>query len=157
MLIRYADDFVCAFQYQEDAIKFFKDLPNRLGKFGLLLAPEKSGMMRFSRFHPSRSRKIVFLGFETYWTIDLQGKPRVMQRTARKKLLGALRRIKEWIKLNRHLKGKEFITALNRRLHGHYNYYSVVGNLRSLWHFYHALVPVITVLCGRLVVALAAP
>jgi RNA-directed DNA polymerase len=136
LLIRYADDFVCAFQYKEDAIKFFKDLPNRLGKFGLSLAPEKSGMMRFSRFHPSRSRKIVFLGFETYWTIDLQGKPRVMQRTARKKLLGALRRIKEWIKLNRHLKGKEFITALNRRLHGHYNYYSVVGNLRSLWRFY---------------------
>jgi hypothetical protein len=55
---------------------------------------------------------------------------------ARKKLLGALRRIKEWIKLNCHLKGKEFITALNRWLYGHYNYYSVVGNLRSLWRFY---------------------
>ncbi len=136
LLIRYADDFVCTFQYLDDAIKFFKVLPKRLGKFGLSLAPEKSGTMRFSRFHPSRSRKIVFLGFETFWTIDKQGKPRVMQRTARKKLQGSLRRIKEWVKLNRHLKGKTFIVALNRRLHGHYNYYSVVGNLRSLWRFY---------------------
>ncbi len=59
-----------------------------------------------------------------------------MQRTARKKLQGALRRIKDWIKQNRHLKGIKFITALNRRLRGHYNYYSVVGNLRSLWRFY---------------------
>jgi hypothetical protein len=136
MLIRYADDFVCAFQYREDAMKFFNVLPKRLGKFCLSVAPEKTGIMRFSRFHPSRKRKIVFLGFETYWTIDGKGKARVMQRTARKKLHAALKRIKDWIKKNRHLKGIEFIKALNRRLRGHYNYYSVVGNLRSLWRFY---------------------
>src|SRR5210317_1153691 len=92
--------------------------------------------MRFSRFHPSRRRRIVFLGFETYWTEDQKGAVRVMQRTGRKRLQGGLRRIKEWIKQNRHLKGIKFITALNRRLRGHYNYYSVVGNLRSLWRFY---------------------
>ena len=136
MIIRYADDFVCAFQYRRDAVKFFKVLPKRLGKFCLSVAPEKTGMIRFSRFHPSRRRGIIFLGFETLWTKDKQGKPRVMQRTARKKLHGACRRIKDWIKENRHLKGIKFIKALNRRLHGHYNYYSVVGNLRSLWRFY---------------------
>lgn len=136
LLIRYADDYVCAFQYSEDAAKFYKVLPKRLGKFGLTLAPEKTRLMRFSRFHPSRSRKIIFLGFETFWALDNQGKPRVMQRTARKKLHSALGRIKEWVKWNRHLQGKKFITALNRRLRGHYNYFSVVGNLRSLWRFY---------------------
>ncbi|MCP4115371.1 MAG: group II intron reverse transcriptase/maturase [Desulfobacteraceae bacterium] len=136
MIMRYADDFACAFQYRKDAIKFFKVLPKRLAKFDLSVAPEKTGMMRFSRFHPSRRRRIIFLGFETYWTKDQKGMPRVMQRTARKKLQGACRRIKDWIKENRHLKGIKFITALNRRLHGHYNYYSVVGNLRSLWVFY---------------------
>lgn len=136
MIIRYADDFVCAFQYHSDAVKFFRVLPKRLGKFCLSVAPEKTGMIRFSRFHPSRRRRIIFLGFETYWTKDKKGKPRVMQRTARKKLHGACRRIKDWIKENRHLKGIEFIRALNRRLRGHCNYYSVVGNLRSLWRFY---------------------
>ncbi len=136
MIIRYADDFVCAFRYRKDAREFFKELPKRLWKFKLLVAPEKTGLMRFSRFHPSRSRSIIFLGFETYWTKDQKGLPRVAQRTARKKLQGACRRIKDWIKENRHLKGIKFITALNRRLRGHYNYYSVVGNLRSLWRFY---------------------
>jgi len=135
-IIRYADDFVCAFQYADDASKFYRVLPKRLGKFGLSVAPEKTNVMRFSRFHPSRSRKIVFLGFETFWALDKQGKPRVLQRTARKKLHGALHRIKEWIKRNRHLKGRSFVVALNRRLQGHYNYYSIVGNLRSLWRFY---------------------
>jgi RNA-directed DNA polymerase len=136
LLMRYADDFVCAFQYRREAEKFFRFLPTRLGKFCLSVAPEKTGMMRFSRFHSSRSRRIIFLGFETFWSLDKKGKPRVMQRTARKKLQGACRRIKDWIKLNRHLKGLKFITALNRRLRGHYNYYSVVGNFRSLWVFY---------------------
>ncbi len=70
LLMMYADDFVCAFQYRQDAEKFFCVLPKRLGKFYLSVAPEKTGMMRFSRFHPSRSRRIIFLGFETYWTID---------------------------------------------------------------------------------------
>jgi len=137
MIMRYADDFVCAFQYRKEAIKFFKVLPKRLGKFGLSVAPEKTGMMRFSRFHLSRRRRIIFLGFETFWTKDSKGLVRVMQRTARKKLQGACRRIKDWIKENRHLKGIKFITALNIRLRGHYNYYSVVGNSCSLWRFYN--------------------
>lgn len=136
LMIRYADDFVCAFRYRNDATQFYRALPERLEKFKLEIAPEKSGMMRFSRFHPGIRRRFTFLGFETFWKIDLKGKPRVMQRTARKKLQAACRRIKEWIKQNRHLKGKYFIDALNRRLRGHYNYYSVVGNLRSLWRFY---------------------
>jgi hypothetical protein len=65
-------------------------------------------------------RRIVFLGFETYWMEDSSGAVKVRQRTARKKLQGACRRIKEWIKANRHLKGREFIKALNRRLQEHY-------------------------------------
>lgn len=136
MILRYADDFVCAFRLQNDAGEFFNALPGRLAKFGLKVAPEKTGMMRFSRFHPSRSRRIIFLGFETYWTKDQKGQARVMQRTARKKLQGACRRIKDWIKQYRHLKGINFIKALNSRLRGHYNYCSVVGNLRSLWIYY---------------------
>jgi len=94
-------------------------------------------MIRFSRFHPGMERRICFLGFETYWMKDNEGVVRVRQRTARKKLQSACRRIKEWIKSNRHLKGKAFIVALNRRLRGHYNYYNIPGNLYSLGQFYH--------------------
>ncbi len=93
-------------------------------------------MVRFSRFHPSMKRRFTFLGFELYWFEDRKGVPRVMRRTARKKLQSACRRIKEWVRLNRHLKGREFIAGLNRRLLGHYNYYGLRGNSRSLWHFF---------------------
>ena len=136
LICLYADDFVCAFRYRNDAERFFRTLPKRLGKFGLEVAPEKTQLMRFSRFHPGMERRFTFLGFELYWFEDRKGTPRVMRRTARGKLQAACKRIKEWVKLNRHLPGREFIAGLNRRLVGHYNYYGLRGNSRSLWRFY---------------------
>lgn len=136
MMCRYADDFVCAFRYQEDAERFYRVLPKRLGKYGLEVAPEKTRVLRFSRFHPSRKRRFTFLGFELYWFPDRQGEMRVKHRTSRKKLQGACRWIKDWIRDNRHLKGKQFIKELNRRLQGHYNYYGLRGNSESLYRFY---------------------
>jgi len=37
-IMRYADDFVCAFRYREDAVRFEAALTGRLGKFGLQVA-----------------------------------------------------------------------------------------------------------------------
>ena len=136
LIIRYADDFVCAFRYRDDAERFYRALPKRLGRFHLEVASEKTQILRFSRFHPSMRRRVTFLGFELYWFLDRKGTPRVMRRTARAKLQGACRRIKEWIRAHRHLKGREFVAGLNRRLQGHYNYYGLRGNSRSLWRFY---------------------
>ena len=136
LLCRYADDWVCAFRYRSDAMRFFQALPKRLAKFSLEVAPEKTQVLRFSRFHPSMKRRVTFLGFDLFWFEDRKGTPRVMRRTARKKLQGASRRIKDWIKSHRHLPGREFIKGLNRRLIGHYNYYGLRGNSRDLWRFY---------------------
>ena len=136
MMCRYADDFVCAFRFREDAENFYRVLPKRLGKFGLEVAPEKTQVLRFSRFHPGMKRRFTFLGFEFYWYPDRQGETRVMRRTSRKRLQGACRRIKAWIRDHRHLKGKQFIKELNRRLQGHYNYYGLRGNSASLYRFY---------------------
>lgn len=141
MRCRYADDFVCAFRFRDDAESFYRVLPKRLGKFGLEVAPEKTQVLRFSRFHPSMKRRFTFLGFEFYWSPDRQGERRVKRRTSRKRLQGACRRIKDWIKANRHLKGKQFIQELNRRLRGHYNDYGLRGNSKSLYRFYQWAVP----------------
>jgi RNA-directed DNA polymerase len=136
LLCRYADDWVCAFRFREDAERFYRVLPKRLEKFNLAVAPEKTRLLRFSRFHPSMTRRFSFLGFEFFWKQDRKGTPRVMRRTARKKLQGACRRIKEWIQSSRHLLVRDFFQGLNRRLRGHYNYYGVRGNSRSLYRFY---------------------
>lgn len=104
------------------------------------MAPEKTQVLRFSRFHPSMQRRVTFLGFELYWFKDRKGVPRVMRRTARQKLQGAKRRIKDWIRSHRHLRGREFIKGLNRRLVGHYSYYGLSGNSRDLWSFYQGAI-----------------
>jgi len=136
LMWRYADDWVCAFRYRSDAERFYQALAGRLAKFKLEVAPEKTRILRFSRFHPSMKRRFTFLGFEFFWKEDRQGVVRVMRRTARKRLQGACRRMKEWIKQNRHLPGREFFQRLNARLRGHYTYYGVRGNSRALNRFF---------------------
>lgn len=136
LLVRYADDYVCAFQFQEDARRFYRVVPRRLGRFGLRVAPEKTQMMRFSRFHPGLRRRFGFLGFELYWCRDRRGDLRVMKRTARTKLQQAKRRLKGWIRANRHLPGRAFIRELNRRLVGHYNYFGLRSNEQGLGSYY---------------------
>jgi hypothetical protein len=131
LLCRYADDWVCAFRLREDAERFYRVLPKRLAKFNLEVAPEKTNLLRFSRFDPSMKRRFTFLGFEFFWKKDRQGIPRVKRRTSRKKLQTACRRIKEWIKTNRHLNRVAFFKGLNVRLQGHYSYYGVRGNAES--------------------------
>jgi RNA-directed DNA polymerase len=64
LLCRYADDWVCAFRYQDDAERFDRVLPHRLKQFNLQVAPDKTHLLRFSRFHPSMRRRCTFLGFE---------------------------------------------------------------------------------------------
>ena len=49
LLRRYADDFVCAFQYERDAERFYGVLGKRLGKYGLELSPEKTRLLGCSR------------------------------------------------------------------------------------------------------------
>jgi RNA-directed DNA polymerase len=133
---RFADDWVCAFRLRDEAERFYGAIGKRLEKFKLEVALEKTRILRFSRFHVGRERRFTFLGFEFYWEKDRKGVARVKRRTAQKKLQGACRRIKEWIKENRHKPGCEFFGGLNARLRGHYNYYGVHGNYLSLKRFY---------------------
>ena len=136
MLIRYADDYVAAFQHHGDAQGFYQAMPARLAKFGLTIAPEKTRMLTFTRFKPGSPQRFTFLGFEFHWGQNRDGSPRVKQRTARKKLQQAKRTLTGWIKANRHLPGKTFIQALNRKLVGHYNYFGLPGNEHSLSSFF---------------------
>jgi len=133
---RFADDGVCAFRFKEDAERVYRALAERLEKFGLEVAPEKTQILRFSRFDPGKERRFAFLGFEIYWEKDRKGMPRVKRRTARKKLRAACQRIKEWSRTNRHARGRDFFQGLNARLRGHYNYYGIRVNYASLNRFY---------------------
>jgi len=102
MLIRYADDFVVAFQYKNEAQDFYAMLYERLATFNLDVAEDKTSIKRFSRFHCGQSRHFDFLGFRFYWEIDYSGEARLRRKTTPKKHKAALQHFAEWIKLNRH-------------------------------------------------------
>ena len=140
MLIRYADDFVVAFQYRHEAEAFYRVLPKRLNKFGLSVAPEKTHLKRFSRFHPGRKRSFQFLGFEFYWSFDANKKPRIRRYTAPKKLKAAMSEFYQWIKYNRSGPLKETMPILKRKLMGFQNYFGLPDNSRSLSRLSHYVV-----------------
>jgi RNA-directed DNA polymerase len=60
-LCRYADDFVCAFELEADAERFYCVLGDRLGKFGLEIAAEKTNLIRFSPLNWKASGAFEFL------------------------------------------------------------------------------------------------
>ena len=137
-MCRYADDWVCAFQYREDAKRYYNVLTKRLGRYDLEVEPSKTNIVRFSRFHPGRKRErtFKFLGFEFYCFKDREGIVRAKRRTEPSRQREALQRMRKWLKASRHLSKRQFFKALKRKLIGHYNYYYVNGNSRSVWSFY---------------------
>ena len=139
-LCRYADDFVCLFQYEDDARRFYKALGLRLAKYGLSLAEDKTRMIRFSRLHMEDNTWFEFLGFEFRQGRNRAGRPQVLKRTSRKKYRNSIKRFSQWCKINRNMRMTELFNKLNAKLRGYYNYYGVRGNYDSLSSFfYHAM------------------
>ena len=134
-LVRYADDFVCGFGREEEAQRFYSELEERLRKFGLELAAEKTRVIPFSRYRKGET-SFDFLGFEFRWGTDRQGQARLQRRTARKKFRNSVKRVAEWCKQNRHRRVGEQFKLLNAKLRGYYNYYGVRGNYASLNEFF---------------------
>jgi len=134
-LCRYADDFVCAFQYETDAEKFYNVLDKRLEKFGLEVAEEKTNLLRFSPIKCQDNGAFEFLGFEFRWGLSSRRKPVLKRRTSRKKYRASLANLQEWCRDNCRLPKKLLFNKLNSKLLGYYNYYGIQGNYKSLTDF----------------------
>lgn len=135
-MIRYADDFVCAFQYRADAVRLERELSARLGKFGLAVAPEKTRTLQFNRYVPEPNEAFEFLGFEFRWVKTRAGHMGVRRRTSPKKLRGSVKAFTEWIKEFRHSRVTTLMQEVSRKLRGYWNYYGVRGNAQSMARFY---------------------
>ncbi len=140
-IVRYADDFVCFFQYEEDARKFYKAMKVRLAKFGLEIAEEKSKIIRFGRFARERSKDGIvenfdFLGFTVINGVSKNRKFFVLFQTSKKKLKAKRQAMKEWLRANMHEGFLKTLERLNRKMIGHYAYYGVNGNQKGIMKFY---------------------
>src|ERR1700681_2223464 len=146
-LVRYIDDFVICFQYRSDAIRVQDALRLRLGKFGLTLEPTKTKLVEFGRFAQrhagkrgrNRPETIYFLGLTLYCTRNRKGNFKVGMRTEKSRLRRSLTSLQELMQRIRHQTISEQAGEINIVLRGHYAYYGVAGNLRSLVKVYRVV------------------
>lgn len=139
-MTRYADDFVCCFQYKNDAERFYEALIKRLAKFDLQIAEEKTKILEFGRFaEENRRRKgqgnpqtFEFLGFTHYCSKSSKGKFRVKRKTSGKKFKAKVKAFKAWLKAERHQDVKDLMKTIRAKLTGHYRYYGITDNSRAM-------------------------
>jgi RNA-directed DNA polymerase len=134
-LIRYADDFVICFELREDAERVMAVLPKRLGRYGLILHPDKTRLLPFGRPKAGNGKGPMpfdLLGFTLYWRRTRRGRWQMRCKTKRARLLRMITTVTEYCWSHRHEPVAVQHAALARRLRGHFNYFGVNGNVRSL-------------------------
>jgi len=144
ILVRYADDFVLGFQYEDDARMMLGDLKGRLSKFGLTLHEGKTRLIEFGRLPAlDRARRglrrpetFAFLGFTHFcaWTRD--GRFVVKRKTQSKRLARKLKALRLEARRRMHTPVVAQHRWLCRVLRGHYQYYGLTSNFRALNSFY---------------------
>ena len=135
--VRYADDFLVMFQYENDAKAVMRVLPKRLAKFSLEVAPDKTRILPFGRFRGTKDN-FDFLGFTFFNTKTRTGKYRLGIRTSKKKLKMKRQAAKKWLYSDmRQLPVPVILERVAAVTRGHCNYYGVNGNLHSITSFWN--------------------
>jgi RNA-directed DNA polymerase len=144
IIVRFADDIVLGFQYQHEARQFGKELGNRLSTFGLTLHPLKTRLIEFGRFVAERRQRrgagkpetFEFLGFVHICSQRFREQRfMIKRRTVTKRMRQQLQTIQATLMRRRHDPVPRQGAWLRRVVQGHYNYYGVPGNMRSLKSF----------------------
>lgn len=141
-IIVYADDFVCCFQYKEEAEEFYERLKYRMMHFGLELEESKSRLIEFGKYAEESRRKtgkkpetFTFLGFTHYCSKSRNGKFRVKRKTSRKKFAKKCKEVHREIAKMRILPLGQIIKKLNQILTGYYHYYGITDNYKGIDDF----------------------
>ena len=143
-LVRYADDFIICAQYQEEAERIYEQLKQRVEKFGLELAADKTRIIEFGRKSAGKAKQtgkrletFNFLGFTHYAGKSRKGNFLLGRKTCRKKIQVKLNELGQWLKsIRNRFRIKDWWPILQSKITGHYRYYGVSGNTRSLNQFY---------------------
>ena len=143
VMIRYADDMVLGFQHKHEATRFLSGLKDRLKKFTLEVNTEKTSLIEFGRFAAERRRNkgegkpetFYFLGFTHVCSRSRLGKFTVLRNTAAKKMRNKLAELKITMRDRLHWSIPDAGKWLKSVLTGHYRYYGVPWNGKSLTRF----------------------
>ncbi|KPL23740.1 MAG: hypothetical protein AMJ75_05470 [Phycisphaerae bacterium SM1_79] len=142
-LVRYADDFICSVQYADDAKYIEQAMRERFVKFDLELHTDKTRVIHVGRRALDKSRRdkhlpqsFDFLGFTHYWGKSRRGNWILCRKTSSKRFRRACKDLAAWLKIIRSsAKLKEWWPILQAKLRGHYQYYGISGNGRSICRY----------------------
>ncbi len=141
--MRYADDFVMGFESEEDARRMLADLRKRLAKFGLSLHEDKTRLIMFGKFAAERRVRqgqrrpetFDFLGFTHYCARSRDGRFVVKRKTQRKRVIRKLKELRVEAKRRMHRPIAEQREWLSAVLRGHFAYYGLPSNMRTMASF----------------------
>ena len=145
IIVRYADDYIVGFEHHRDAQRFLVDLRDRLAKFALELAPQKTRLVQFGRFAArDRARRgqgkaetFDFLGFKHCCSKTKNGRFMLKRITIAKRMQTKLREVKDELRRRRHHSIPDQGRWLASVVRGHYAYYAVPGNSDAINAFYN--------------------
>lgn len=138
-MVRYADDAVFCFQYENEAKEFYQQLIMRLKEFNLEIAAEKTKIIslgkRKSNDDDDTPGNFDFLGFTHYSAKNSNEQIVVKRKTSKKKYKASLLRVKEWLKVNKIMPTKELMQRIKIKLQGYCRYYGITGNRNAVSDF----------------------
>src|ERR1022692_2762703 len=145
VFVRYADDTVAGFEYENDAKRFLADLRERLEKFALSLHPDKTRLIEFGRFAAERRARrgigkpetFNFLGFTHICGHSRAGHFLLKRKTRRDRMRARLRAIKGELWRRMHEPIPEQGRWLGQVVRGYFAYHAVPTNTKSLSAFRH--------------------
>jgi RNA-directed DNA polymerase len=143
IIVRFADDFVAGFQYQDDAERFQEALRERFAKFSLELHPDKTRLIEFGRYAAARRKArgdgkpetFSFLGFTHICATNRSGRFWIRRITDTKRLTAKLAKLKAELARRRHDAVPDQGRWLASVINGHMNYYAVPGNGNAIRTF----------------------
>jgi RNA-directed DNA polymerase len=144
IVVRFADDIVLGFQNKSEAERFWKELSERFGKFGLELHPEKTRLLEFGPFAAENRKRLGhgkpetfdFLGFtHICGKTRSNGRFTVLRQTIRKRLQAKLSEVKAGLRRRLHDPIPEVGKWLRSVVGGHLRYFGVPMNGPALATF----------------------
>jgi len=120
-------------------------MEDRLNQFGLEIAPEKTKILEFGPMAQPRAKQrgekaetFDFLGFTHFCTTSRNGKMFcVGRKSISKRITAKLNFFKEWLRASRTQPTAAIMETAANKLRGHYAYYGVTGNSKSIRNYYY--------------------
>ncbi len=148
IVVRYADDLVLGFQYENDARRFLDAMRARFEEFALQLHPDKTRLIEFGRFAAAGRAKrgldkpetFNFLGFTHICGKSRRGSFQLKRKSRRDRVRAKLKEVKEELRRRMHQPIPEQGRWLAQVIRGFFAYHAVPANFAALGKFRHQIV-----------------